>query len=78
MSLDQDIDKFLEKIKGAGDPEPKPEDDFIIVCLYQLTSNPNPKREGWGDCSVCKRDNKNFDCRGYHPVKVWAYQTNAE
>ena len=47
------------------------------VCLRQYI-RPDGRyiREGWGDCTSCKPDEKNKDCKGYYPIEVSIYEVD--
>jgi hypothetical protein len=45
------------------------------ICFYQFFGiKESPKCEGWGDCSICKPDEKNKECKGYFPITISEYK----
>ena len=40
-------------------------------CFYQVFGGKKyPIIPGWGDCTICKPDEKNRQCKGYLPINV--------
>lgn len=45
------------------------------MCLHQfIRPRIAPRLEGAGDCSVCKKDEQNKQCRAYTPIEVKTYE----
>jgi len=46
-------------------------------CFYQASSTKLSLEieevKGVGNCTICITDEKNKECRGYFPMKVWRY-----
>lgn len=44
-----------------------------MSCFYQSFSPIRRIVDGWGDCSVCKSDDSNRNCRGFIGVTVYEF-----
>ena len=45
------------------------------ICFYQFFGIvDNHSCEDWGDCSICKQDEKNKECDGYIPITVKEFE----
>ena len=50
----------------------------IKMCLHQFIRPNNEVKvappNGYGDCSICKTDVKNKNCKGYCPITVSTFE----
>lgn len=52
----------------------------MVRCLHQWVrpSGPHVDVHGVGNCKICQPDEKNKECRGYHPIKIITYGVKEE